>query len=274
MDGEVLHPVFPNGKSNLDKKSLRNREIPYAFYLPKESPSVDRLTFPLKKIDVNDMILILFRNPSNPKKTQVFDSTYIYMDSDSGRTLQHNKQNQTMVYNNPMNDTGGEASPSSDLATITTFMNRHNGWTGNFLLNRVEMDLNNGSNNYVFQLYMKGYPVYASKQHSGLDTIRLTARQGVSTYERSLHYFASQVEREEKDRLPAQNEVFTALKRVGSDWSDLRSIHPGYQAALKGKKMQLKPVWVVQFRNGKQGFLTASEGGDGAKWTGAEPNPS
>ncbi|EGK10356.1 YycH protein [Desmospora sp. 8437] len=274
IDGELLHPVFPDGKSTLDKKSLRDGEIPYAFYLPKESLPVNRLTFRLKKIDVNDMILILFRNPYNPKKTQVFDSTYIYMDSDSGRTLQHNEQNQTMVYNNPMNDTGGEASPGSDLATITTFMNRHNGWTGDFLLNRVEMDLNNGSNNYVFQLYLKGYPVYASAQHSGLDTIRLTARQGVSTYERSLHYFSPRPVREEKGRLPTQDEVLAALKSVGSDWSDLRSIHPGYQTALKGKKMELEPVWVVQFHNGKQGFLAASEGGKGAKWTGAEPNPS
>ena len=135
------------------------------FIFREKSPVVDRLTFRLKKIDVNDMILILFRNPSNPKRSQVFDSTYIYMDSDSGRTLQHNEQNQTMVYNNPLNETGEESSPSSDLATITTFMNRHNGWTGNFLLNRVEMDLNNGSNNYVFQLYLKGYPVYASEAH-------------------------------------------------------------------------------------------------------------
>lgn len=271
--GELLHPVFPDGKSNLDKKKLRDGEIPYAFYLPEKSPVVNRLTFRPKKIDVNDMILILFRNPYNPKRSQVFDSTYIYMDSDSGRTLQHNEQNQTMVYNNPLNETGEESSPSNDLATITTFMNRHNGWTGNFLLDRVEMDLDNGSNNYIFQLYLKGYPVYASER-SGLNTIRLTARQGVSTYERSLHYFSPQPSREEKSRLPTRNEVLTALKSVGSDWANLRSIHPGYQAALKEKKMELEPVWVIQFQNGKQGFLAASEEGRGAKWIGAKPNPS
>lgn len=275
VQGESLQPVFSNGKSSLDKKKLRDGEIPYVFYLPEESPAVNRLTFRLKKIEVDDMILVLFRNPYNPKKTQVFDSTYIYMDSDSGRTLQHNEQNHSLVYNNPLNDTGVESSPGNDLKTIATFMNRHNGWTGDYLLDRVETDRNNGHNNYIFQLYMKGFPVYGAEgEHPGLDTIRLAGRQGVSNYERSLHYLSYHPVKEKQSRLPGKKEILTALKGLDSDLSDVRTIHPGYQAVTKDKKVELDPVWVIMFHNGKQGFLAASDTGRGAKWTGAKPNPS
>ncbi len=42
--------------------------------------------------------------------------------------------------------------PIEELNTITQFMNKHSGWTGNFLLERLDKDENDPLNRYTFRL--------------------------------------------------------------------------------------------------------------------------
>ncbi len=272
--------AFLNGKEgNFDEEDLkRERAIPRFVYLPPNRAAINRWSYNLeqkRQINVEDMKMILFRNPNNVEKTAISNHIDIYTDVDSSRSLRYNEQNNTMVYTNLLNDTEQELpDPREKLNTIISFMNRHSGWTGNYLLNRVETNQDNGASDFFFQLHVKGLPLYGSEPFPKWEEIRLSAQQGVTHYERSLIFFSSRSGQKHPDHLPSGNEVREALKKQNADLSDVRQIYPGYHAVTRENKLELEPVWVVDFYNGKQGFLSVSQTGRDVEWTGAKLKPS
>lgn len=270
----ALLPFYKGEKPGLKKEDITEETIPRITYLPKKRLKVPHLTYKLEQIKVEHMKMILFRNPNYVKKTELSDQSFIYTELESLRNLRYDEKKKNMIYKN----TGTESETSlphvKELNTINAFMDRHNGWTGNYLLQSVEQDKNNNLNNYRFQLYVEGMPVFGPDNLPGFDTIRLVASQRVTEYERSLFFSPSRSEIKKPDYLPSAEEVFDSLKKQNLNLSDIQQIYPGYQAATEKKQLKLKPVWVVIFDNEKQGFLEISDTGRGTQWTGAKPNPS
>ncbi|PTX62441.1 regulatory protein YycH of two-component signal transduction system YycFG [Melghirimyces profundicolus] len=276
--GEPLLPYVKGDKPGLKEEDLEGDRVPHVFYLPETNPAVPRLTYELEEIKMDSMKMILFRNPNSVEEIRLSGDNYVYTDTlENGRTLQYNEKHKKMMYYNSASPPEKESTPEEELNTIISFMNRHNGWTGNYLLDGVETDRGNGGSDYDFRLHVKGLPVYGPEQYPGLDTISLTAHQGVTKYGRSLVYFSFRSDTKEADRLPSGKQVLDAVNELGADLTKIRQIYPGYQArtekTAKKKSLVLKPVWVVVFQDGKQGYLATSESGRDARWTGAEPNP-
>ncbi|OYD07948.1 YycH family regulatory protein [Paludifilum halophilum] len=256
--GGPLEPVFSDGGSEWDKE---NQGIPCPFYLPENRPAMNRYTFRLKgPIKPEHMKQILFRDPDLARQSLVLDNTYIYTDGRSN--LQHNTRTGNMVYNDPATNTNRKSTLTEDLNAINQFMNRHSGWTGNYLLDTVELDKNSGLPDYIFRLFVDHSPVYWSdKDSSNPGTIRLsTTGKGITAYERSLRYLSTDP-KQNIDELPNQEELLDALQEKGIDLLDIRWIHPGYQAVSKSDRVQLIPCWVIVLNDDERKMIPTAEAG-------------
>ncbi|PTM56871.1 YycH family regulatory protein [Desmospora activa] len=249
----LVSPVYTDEKEQVNDDF---RGVPRVFYLPDHDQQMDKKTFTLNTIDIDDMRKALFPDPSLAKRTLVRDSVYIY--SDRRRTLQYNGTNETMVFSNPTNSTVQDSSSASEeLNSINRFINRHGGWTSNYLLERVNEDSANETTLYDFRLFSGGYPVFWSKKDKEhLDTIRLAAtNQGVATYERSLRYLVTNSEQTQPGELLSKQDLLKQLEKQKLPLSRIDWIYPGYRAEVQEEAVELKPVWVVIDNQGEMSFI-------------------
>lgn len=259
LDGHEVETVLADGSNQLDKKA---EKVPEIFYLPTEPLQTERYTFRLKLIKAEDMKQALFPDPDLAKRNLVLDNSYIYTDGRSN--LQHNTEFESMIYNDPVSNSTSDTTVAEDLEVINQFMNRHSGWTGNYLLEMSDEDKNSGLPVYTFRLFVGDYPVYWTKKNDkSPSTIRLSSTgKRVATYQRSLHYLSTN-SKQEKDELASKKELLNHLKKEGLTLSDLRSLHPGYRAVPHSDQVELIPTWVAEKKDGNRSFIDTEEDADG-----------
>ncbi|MDR6225403.1 YycH family regulatory protein [Desmospora profundinema] len=248
----LVSPVFTDGESQVEEGV---RGVPRVFYLPEHVQRMDKRTYTLNTIDIGDMRKALFPDPSLAKRTLVRDSVYIY--SDRSRTLQHNEKQETMVFSNPGSSIGRHSSTPEELSGINRFINRHGGWTSNYLLEREEKDPANETTLYDFRLFVGNHPVYWKGLKEGRpDRIRLAAtEQGVASYERSLRYLITNSEQAQPAELSNKETLLKELEKRKLPLSRIHWIYPGYQAETQKGSVDLTPVWVVVDNRGEISFI-------------------
>lgn len=252
-DSPLVSPVYTDGNEQVE---VGFRGVPRVFYLPDHAQQMDKKTYTLNTINIDDMRKALFPDPPSAKRTQVRDSIYIY--SDRRRTLQYNGNSETMVFSNPANsNTQNSSSLSEELNNINRFINRHGGWTSNYLLERINEDTANETTLYDFRLFSGGHPVYwKSKEEQSPDSIRLAAtNRGVATYERSLRYLVTNSVQTQSEELSGKTDLLQQLEKQKLPLSQVDWIYPGYRAEVQEKSVELTPVWVVINNRGEISFI-------------------
>lgn len=246
----LVSPVFNDGNSRLEEGG---RGVPRIFYLPEHSPSINKRTYELNTIDIDDMQKALFSDPAAARKTQVRDSVYIY--SDRNWTLQHHEEQETIVFSNPGSRTGQRTSAVEELNGINRFINRHGGWTSHYLLEGEKNDPINETTLYQFRLFVGNHPVYWNEKEEGEgspDLIRLAASgQGVASYERSLRYLVTNSEQTQPAELPDREALLNDLEETKLPLTRIHWIYPGYQANAQADSVDLIPVWVIVDQQGE-----------------------
>ncbi|MFC4077264.1 YycH family regulatory protein [Salinithrix halophila] len=260
----------------LPAKAKEGKKAPDPLYLPEAPLPVKGYTYPLKEIRIDDLKQVLFQDPDLAKQILELDNSKIY--TDSNRTLQHNTKADTIVYNRPDPATAKTSTLAEQLDLINTFMNRHGGWTGNFLLDEVQEDPDQKTPFLRFRLYTRNLPIYwEGGEKTSPATIRLAAvNKGVTSYERSLWYLAPQPvkERTVEKELPGKDDFLKELNRRGlSPEKDVQTVYPGYRAVPGKKVVTLLPVWVIQLKDGTRNYVEARKTGRETAWTGAKPKP-
>ncbi|MBH8607712.1 YycH family regulatory protein [Thermoactinomyces sp. CICC 10521] len=249
-----LTAVFADGKAPWEQKNPSGHAFSRFFYLPTSSLPMNEWSFKLTLFDINEMKKWLIKDPSvEPFVTNKNEDLYM----NNNEFLTYNKKGNFMSYSQTPDDTEpGTSNLYTDLAHINNFVQRHHGWTGNYLLDDVR---SNDNNQYSFRLLVKGYPVYWSANVPiNPDQIQLqTNNNEVIKYYRSVYILGSP-DRQRTLSLPGKAELLQSLADKKISLSTVEQIYPGYQAdGIAGKQAVLKPVWIVITTSGKRMFISS-----------------
>lgn len=241
-----VSPVFlPSGSSELPEEI---NEFPKAVYLPQKSITMTKFVYKRKLIQVEDIKNWLFPDPSLARRLP-YKHEFIY--TDGSRNLTHDTENEAMVYRDLTFRTTQSSLLVEELNTITQFMNKHSGWTGNFLLERLDRSENDPLHRFTFRLTIEGYPVYGEHE-GGPETIELISTPlRVIEYKRSLYYLTPQPEKISSSELLGKKEVLRAIEKTGLSLKNIHDIFPGYQAVTESDDITLQPSWFVVLSDGK-----------------------
>lgn len=244
-EGPMLTAVSTTGKLPWDPT---NAGQPFArtLYLPAAPITMKSFLYATDRIEENTMTQWLFKDPSvSPIISDNNESLYMF----GGQLLSYNYQNNSMVYN----DTESQPQPQSaqqELNSINNFVQRHRGWSGNYLLDEIASV--EEFNQYRFRLFMQGYPVYWGQNEDtdiSPDLIRLqTGSNGVNKYIRSMIYLTEQQPIPSHDtQLPGKDQIFASLAEEKIDLNKVQRIFLGFQAYDRSSESQvlLKPAWFV-----------------------------
>lgn len=248
-------PVTLEGSLPWDTNSTSFSRV---FYLPSSHFHMKSLSFQTENINIDNMKQWLFRDPEiKPLIPNADESFYMYND----QLLNFNNRFNYMTYNDSSNTQSGETrSLPNQLDQIKNFVQRHQGWTGFYLLEEVQK-----GELYLFRLFKQGYPVYWKNTDAvhniHPDLIQLhTGDSGVSKYIRSMYYLSGKPTELETVSLPGKVEIIKALSRRGIPLNAVERVFPGYtakeQILNQKKQIQLNPVWVIYTTDGKKVFIS------------------
>ncbi|TCS95519.1 two-component system activity regulator YycH [Hazenella coriacea] len=224
--------------------------VPFSrvFYIPEQPLAVNEAVYSTGKYEIDHMQQWLFRDPGlEPILLNKNESVYMYND----QLLTSYKDGNFMVYNDARSKSQLNVVPIGDeLIQVNNFMQRHRGWSGNYLLDKVTLDPED-YNQYTFRLFVLGYPIYWKSSSIDsvvhLDQIHLrSGTNGVSKYSRSLYYLKGEPTLT-ASQLPSKNELLQSLKEKKVPLKSIERVLPGYQAHFMNKDNQVKlePVWVI-----------------------------
>lgn len=227
------------------------------FYFPATPLRMKQLSFSVENINIDNMKQWLFRDPEIKPLIPNSDESF-YMNND--QLLNHNTKFNYMTYSDSssLQDDAVYSLPHQ-LDQVKTFMQRHQGWTGFYLLDEIQKE-----NLYTFRLFKQGYPVFwlptDTVHNIHPDLIQLQAGNNeVSKYIRSMLYLAGKPIEGKTLSLPRKDSLMNTLSHRGIPLSFIARIFPGYVATEKtlGKKKQinLDPAWIITQTDGKREFV-------------------
>ncbi|WP_025692499.1 YycH family regulatory protein [Paenibacillus zanthoxyli] len=221
-----------------------------SYYVPESNLSLVAAELPSKLYTVEQMQSSLFFDSGSTRYIREKDGSEIY--TDSKRSLQVDQEHHWMSYSDPAALPEGESTDAKDVLEAVDFVNQHGGWNGTYKLEAAEES--NQDRLVSFQQYYGSYPYGAypvldqPKLHYGLIDLRL--QQGtVTTYERSLMYSEDDKGSKKIVELPGGDTLRRQLAGI-SQSSAIRDLYPVYLPVVKGDKLELTPVWKVDFSNG------------------------
>lgn len=254
-----------NEKAPWDKA---NKDLPFSrmLYLPAQEVQLPAFDYRLQPIDLNTMKLWLFKDPYvSPIQLNNDEQLYMYNGPDQSldQILTYHKKHNSMTYtSSPLPTEEPKALTREEINQINQFIERHRGWTGNYLLDQLRTE--NNTTEYLFRLFLFGYPLYWKGEQPGvhLSTIQFQVTDNsVSKYARSLYYLEGKPQSEQKQTLPSAKELLSELKERKISLMQIQRIYPAYLSSLQKKgSSQLAhftPVWAVQTLDGHVEMIAA-----------------
>lgn len=221
------------------------------FLYPLEPVRMFRYVYPLDYLSVGNMENMLFPDPGITRNWETGDGMEIY--SDGKRGMEVDSLSLWMRYTDPMASIGQPFEPVSDLADAVQYVNRHGGWNGTFLLERIRLLENESAPHFTFRQWLPSYPA----NYPILDTPGdrfgaigvVLEGNTVTEYERSLLIIhGGQVTRTET-ALPGGQEL---LERINGSGLILRmnAIIPAYRPKISPESIEFVPVWAAIMNDG------------------------
>lgn len=214
------------------------------YYVPEKPLELVQAGFTTGRFTVEQMQRSLFFDLSFTRNIKEKDGSEIY--TDSKRSLQVQNQN-WMNYTDPAVPATGENSPDRNAVSAVDFVNQHGGWNGRY---RMELgEENAGKQTVLFQQYYQEFPILDVPEfHYGV--MRLEMNQGTATvYERSLLYMEQENEGKQMVTLSGGEELKDKVNAAAA-FGEVVDLCPGYRPELTENGLLLKPVWVLELKDG------------------------
>lgn len=253
-----LTPLPANEKPPWDKA---NKDLPFSrmLYLPAQEVQLPAFEYKLQMIDLHTMRLWLFKDPYvSPIQLNNDEQLFMYNGPDQSmdQILTYHKKYNSMTYtSSPLPSEEPKALTREEINQINQFIERHRGWTGNYLLDQLHTE--NNTTEYLFRRFLFGYPLYLKGEQPGvhLSTIQFQVTDNsVSKYARSLFHLQGKPQSQHKQTLPSAEVLLSELKKRGILLMQIQRIYPAYLGSLQkngnNQLAHLTPVWAVQTLNG------------------------
>nr|WP_237691097.1 two-component system activity regulator YycH [Paenibacillus caui] len=253
--------VYEAAKADLTVQDLKQHVdfgrswMPYTlvdntYYVPAKPLELVETGFEIGQFTVEQMQRSLFFDPSITRNIREKDGSEIY--TDSKRSLQV-RQNQNWInYTDPAVPATGDNSPDKNALSAVDFVNQHGGWNGHY---RMELgEETDGKQTVRFQQYSSSFPIIdVPNFHYGV--MKLEMRQSTTTvYERSLIYMKEENREKRIVKLAGGDDLKARIAAVSKD-NDVADLYPGYRPVLEESGLVLKPVWVLELKDGSVRML-------------------
>ena len=194
----------------------------------------------------------LFPDPLSTRNLTEQGGTEIYTDGKRG--LQLRSDELWMSYTDPAASSEGRQSALDSALSAVQFVNRHGGWNGDYVLERLRQDAGGAEWHALFRQYVGGitgaYPIVGMRSGGPFGPIELKLRgRVVIGYERSTAQLEPEFVAREPVRLPG-GERLLALWTAFAERGSAEALYPAYVAVPDGGEMVLEPVWAVTMRDG------------------------
>lgn len=213
------------------------------YYLPLERGSMMQWTYEAEAIDVQEMVDALFLDTSAIKEISERSGTRIF--TDGTKSLQYNENTHDMRFYVPFYERSEREDQEEELLQTLDFMNNHRGWTGEYLFDHWQDELDHRQ--FRFREFMEGYPLYGETASGMIGEIWLRYQSNqVSEYRRSLIRIKG-AKRFYQISILSGQEVLDYLKGKGIYLQNIKNIELGYQAIYDESSAVIKliPAYIV-----------------------------
>lgn len=221
------------------------------FLYPAEPIDMYRYVYPISRLSVGDMEIMLFPDPGITRNWETGDGTEIY--SDGKRGMEVDSRTQWMRFSDPLASIGQPFEPLADMSAAVQYVNRHGGWNGTFALERIRLTNESSAPQFTFRQWLPTYPEYfpildVPEERFGMIGVWLEG-DVVTEYERSLLIVESgRLERTEMT-LPGGEAL---MERIGASGLILRmeAVMPAYRPRIMPDAIEFVPVWAAVMNDG------------------------
>ena len=234
MVNASLQPVY---------RTYKNR-----FYIPEQPPTMTDVTMAYEKVEAAPLWQRLFIDPNITRNLTERDGTKIYTDGKRGLQIKNNGR--YMVYSDPVAQQNYSGNLLESMRIGTQFINKHGGWSGDYLLHAMKVNVAEGESIYDFRQYYGSLPIIHPEE-SWFGYTRLKMKSGtVAGFQRPMVELTKAPKLDQEVLLPAGNELAARLDDLTKK-AALRSLYPAYIAKWSGETVRLSPAWAVETDDGK-----------------------
>lgn len=229
-------PLLGESPGSWDYLSLR--------YLPKNPLEIMTFHYELTRIGEQEMARSLFLDLSITREITERDGSRIF--TDGIKSLQTNPSTGQMRYYVPGYEVQGGATTYEDPAYLLEFMNQHQGWTGQYVIDQADLIV--GNTVLRFRQQVRGLSLYDQDEKEGIGIISIKGTAGhPSEYIRSLFRLGKLLE-QKKTTLPSGLDLMHQLEKEQIPLYKIGWIELGYHMLVDKEKkaMRLSPSYVVK----------------------------
>jgi regulatory protein YycH of two-component signal transduction system YycFG len=222
-------------------------------YLPNQPIDLGAYSLNYTEFTLDQLKRSLFVDPAITRNLTDWDGSQIYTDSKRGLLI--NSEKHWMKYSDPIVADDSKQVTIDNLLTGVSFINQHGGWNnGTFALARVPQRQPFGSQTFLFKQHFESFPIVASN-NEGFGTMKIVMQKGIVTsYERStiIPNFENMVRTDMK--LRGGSDLDQQLRMLARSYS-IVAVYPAFQSTIMDKKLQFRPVWAVEYKDGAMDFI-------------------
>lgn len=226
------------------------------FYVPEERVQMRQFRYFYQPITPDQMVRVLFVDPSITRRITERDGTIIY--TDGSRGVQISPDRRTIIYQDPVLQAVEEQQNPPDLSEVIEFVNRNGGWMGQFLLEKMiplanpemgeqETALAATQNDMIFRFrqYEGSYPIIGGSQEE-YGRIELKSQGAyITEFQRPLFQIDRFINYETVALLSGK-EVWERMPELGIEQEDVLNMYLAYRMEIGNDYLDLVPVWAVE----------------------------
>ncbi len=220
------------------------RETARTLYLPATSNSVSNMTFFQQDISPSDFSEALFPDISMVKKEPFGEHSEKYFDINYQMIV--DTQMKTLKFTNisMRSENEGVSIPSELLLDSMNFVNKHGGWTNDFVLSSMDPL----RKLIKYRMEVEGYPVFSDSSLTFTEITQIWGNGQISSYSRPYYQLGQPLPESSEKRLPAGTDVAEYLRQQPEvDFDHVSDIVRGYELQRNEETLYtLEPAWFYE----------------------------
>ncbi len=217
------------------------------YFVPEQANKWPVYQVAYEKVEAASLWQRLFIDPNITRNLTERDGTKIYTDGKRGLQIKNNGR--YMLFSDPVAQQNYRGSALESMRSGVQFINKHGGWSGEFLLRAMNVNETDGESVYEFRQYFRSLPV-VHRADAWFGYTRLKMKSGiVSGYQRPMVELSAQPKKVNDVSLVVGEALLLRLEELQKT-GPLRAFEAVYDVQWLDDGVRLTPAWAVQSNDG------------------------